>query len=663
MKKKRDDSVSLSLKVTRIMKITLILILVGVIQVSATTYAQEHRISVSVKNGTFYDVVSQIERQSEFMFFYKSEEIDGNQRINLNAKNKLVSEILDEITKNNNLTYKVTGKHIIITKTAITSQITKEIVGVVTDERGEPIVGANVVEKGTSNGTITDLEGKFSLTVSEKSVLIVSYIGYNTQDVTVTSKTVYNIQLEEDSQALDEVVVVGYGTQKKVNLTGSVASVSSDEIKDRVQTDVLSSIQGTVPGVTIVSRPGKDVSINFRGRGNLGTSEPLYVIDGAIADATFFSNLDPNSIESISFLKDAASSAIYGSRAAYGVVLVTTKQRKDGRMEVSYSGMVGMKAPTYTQDLVNSWEYAELYNEALYNTNPSAGKNQGYSDEEINLFRNGTKPDLYPNTNWVDLLFDDWTATTKHSLNFSGGTKKLRYFAGLGYVYDTENIRNRDTRRYNLNLNVASDVTDWLTFRGSVKYIQRNKDVDGGTPSFDNILIVPSTFVARQSTGEWGSVESGHEASGTFVGGNPLRAYSTNDWSKNTIENSMYELGFDLKPLKDLVITGQGTYKSYEYKNKAYVSLKDDVPSFLNPGTVIGGTGNTTNSMEVNWKKHSFLTYTGMANYSLTKNIHSLSVLAGVSYEHYQEETLMASRQDFPADSFSDLSAGATSGP
>ena len=662
MKKKRDDSVSLSLKVTRIMKITLILILVGVIQVSATTYAQEHRISVSVKNGTFYDVVSQIERQSEFMFFYKSEEIDGNQRINLNAKNKLVSEILDEITKNNNLTYKVTGKHIIITKTAITSQITKEIVGVVTDERGEPIVGANVVEKGTSNGTITDLEGKFSLTVSEKSVLIVSYIGYNTQDVTVTSKTVYNIQLEEDSQALDEVVVVGYGTQKKVNLTGSVASVSSDEIKDRVQTDVLSSIQGTVPGVTIVSRPGKDVSINFRGRGNLGTSEPLYVIDGAIADATFFSNLDPNSIESISFLKDAASSAIYGSRAAYGVVLVTTKQGKDGRMEVSYSGMVGMKAPTYTQDLVNSWEYAELYNEALYNTNPSAGKNQGYSDEEINLFRNGTKPDLYPNTNWVDLLFDDWTVTTKHSLNFSGGTKKLRYFAGLGYVYDTENIRNRDTRRYNLNLNVASDVTDWLTFRGSVKYIQRNKDVDGGTPSFDNILIVPSTFVARQSTGEWGSVESGHEASGTFVGGNPLRAYSTNDWSKNTIENSMYELGFDLKPLKDLVITGQGTYKSYEYKNKAYVSLKDDVPSFLNPGTVIGGTGNTTNSMEVNWKKHSFLTYTGMANYSLTKNIHSLSVLAGVSYEHYQEETLMASRQDFPADSFSDLSAGATSG-
>ena len=281
-----------------------------------------------------------------------------------------------------------------------------------------------------SNGTITDMDGNFTLNVSEEAKLQISYIGFDSKVVSVKGQDALQIVLAEDSKALEEVVVVGYGTQKKVNLTGSVASVNSDEIKDRVQNDVLSSIQGTVPGVTVVSRPGKDASINFRGRGNLGTSEPLYVIDGAIADATFFSNLDPNSIESISFLKDAASSAIYGSRAAYGVVLVTTKQGKDGRMDVSYSGMVGMKAPTYKADLVNSWEYAELYNEALYNTNPSGGKNQGFTNEQIELFRNGSQPDLYPNTNWMDLLFDDWVVTTKHSLNFSGGTKNLRYFAG-----------------------------------------------------------------------------------------------------------------------------------------------------------------------------------------------------------------------------------------
>lgn len=654
-----------------IMRCILLFLLLGTMQITASvTYSQSVKFSLNVENSSVQDVLSIIEQKSAFYFTYNVNQINTQRKVSITVEDKTVTEVLNQLFEKEGIKYQISDKHIVLYKADeavpalenINQQKGITISGVVKDSNGEPIVGANVLEKSATNGTVTNMDGQFTLTVPTNARLVISYIGYNTQEINVAGRTVINVTLTEDFKALDEIVVVGYGTQKKVNLTGSVASVSSEDIKDRVQTDVLSSIQGTVPGVTIISRPGKDVSINFRGRGNLGTSEPLYVIDGAIADATFFSNLDPNSIENISFLKDAASSAIYGSRAAYGVVLVTTKQGKDGRMEVSYSGMVGMKAPSYTQDLVNSWEYAELYNEALYNTNPSAGKNQGYSVSDIELFRKGTEPDLYPNTNWVDLVFDDWTVTTKHSLNFSGGTKKLRYFAGLGYVYDTENIRNRDTRRYNLNLNVSSDVTDWLTFRGSVKYIQRNKDIDGGTPSFDNMLIVPSTFVARQSNGEWGSVESGHEASGTFAGGNPLRAYSTNDWTKNTIENSMYELAFDLKPIKGLVITGQGTYKSYEYKNKAYTSLKDDVPSFLNLGTVIGGTGNTVNSMEVNWKKHNFLTYTGTASYNWTKDIHSLSALAGVSYEHYQEETLMASRQDFPADSFDDLSAGATSG-
>ena len=634
-------------------------------------YAQVTTFTFDLQEATVQDVLMAIENQSDFYFTYSSSQVNTDRLVSINIKNRKITDVLDELFAGQNIGYTIEDRHIVLfsttgkknAKVEAVQQKTRQIKGTVRDAAGEPVIGANVVDlTSPSNGTITDMDGNFTLNVSNNAKLQISYIGFDSKVVSVKGHDALQVVLAEDSKALEEVVVVGYGTQKKVNLTGSVASVSSDEIKDRVQNDVLSSIQGTVPGVTVVSRPGKDASINFRGRGNLGTSEPLYVIDGAIADATFFSNLDPNSIESISFLKDAASSAIYGSRAAYGVVLVTTKQGKEGRMDVSYSGMVGMKAPTYTPDLVNSWEYAELYNEALYNTNPAAGKKQGFTDEQIELFRNGSQPDLYPNTNWVDLLFDDWAVTTKHSLNFSGGTKKLRYFAGLGYIYDTENVRNRDTRRYNLNLNVSSDVTDWLTFRGGVKYIQRNKDVDGGTPSFDNMLIVPSTFVAQQSNGEWGSVESGHEASGTFAGGNPLRAYSTNDWTKNQVENTMYELAFDLKPVKGLVITGQATYKSYSYKNKYYNSLKDDVPSFLNPGTVIGGTGNTINSMEVNWQSNNFLTYTGTANYSWTKGIHSFSVLAGVSYEHYKAETLMASRQDFPADSFEDLSAGATSG-
>lgn len=650
-----------------IMKSLLVFLFLGTLQSFANvSYSQTMKFSLEMKNSTVAEVLSLIEQESSFYFTYNVDQVNTARKVSVTVKNKTVMEILDQLFAQEGIRYVISEKHIVLYKEdPVRNTITqagKRIFGTVKDTFGEPVIGANVLEKGTTNGVITDVDGKFDITVANNAILIISYIGYNTQEFPVGGKSTFDIILKEDSKALEEVVVVGYGTQKKVNLTGSVASLSTDDIKDRVQTNVLSSVQGTVPGVTVISRPGQDPTINFRGRGNLGDSAPLYVIDGAIADANFFANLDPNSIESLSFLKDAASSAIYGSRAAYGVVLVTTKQGKEGHIQVSYNGMVGTKMISYKPELVNSWEYAELFNEAKYNANPAGGKNQGFSNEEIGWFKDGSKPDLYPNTNWIDLIYDNHAITTQHSVNFTGGSKKIRYFAGLGYVYDTENMRGRDNKRYNLNLNIASDLTDWLTFRGSVKYIQKTREVNGGTPSMNNVLIVPCTFVAKQSNGEWGSVDAGHEASGTFAGGNPLRAYDTQDWSRGKRENSMYELAFDLKPIKGLIITGQGVYKIMENKDKSYSSTKKDVPSFLNPGTVIIGTGNTLNSMSMTWKSDSWLTYTGTANYSWSNELHSISALAGISYEHYKYEMLNASRENFPADSFTDMSAGATSG-
>lgn len=537
-----------------------------------------------------------------------------------------------------------------------------EVKGTITEEdTGYPVPGATILEKGTSSGAASDFDGNYSITVSENATLVVSFVGFVKTEVKVDGRSQINITLKEDVAALDEVVVVGYGTQKKVNLTGSVVSLNVDDIKDRAQPNVIAAIQGTSPGVTIINRPGQTPSINFRGRGNLGASEPLYVIDGAIADASFFSNLDPHSIESISFLKDAASSAIYGARAAYGVVLVTTKQGKSGKTQVSYNAIFGAKSLTFKPQLVNSWEYAELFNEAQYNTNPAKGKNQGYSDEEIGWFKDGSKPDLYPNTDWYDLIYDDYAPTMQHSLNFSGGSEKIRYFTSLSYLSDTDNMPGRKSERYSFNVNLTSDVTDWMTINGGVKYIQNNHDVTGGTPSLNNTLIVPSTFVAKQSNGDWGSVDGGHPASGTFVGGNPLRALSFNNWSKNMVENTMYELGVDIKPLQGLVVRGQGVYKRMENKAKSYNALKDNVPSFLNPGTEIQ-VGNTVNSMNMNWGSNSWLNFTGTANYDWNNDIHSFGGLLGVSYEHFQYQSLGASRQDFPADSFTDMSAGSTAG-
>jgi len=650
------------------MRCIFLFLLLGTLQsVASLSYSQTTHFSLEIKNATVEEVLSVIEQESSFYFTYNINEINVNRKVSVNVKDKAVTDILEELFIGQGIKYTIEDKHIVLYKENKPHNIPgaqqgRRIVGTVLDERGDPIIGANVVEVGTQNGSITNIDGEFTLENVNGQEIQISYIGYTTKKVAIGSQSALNIVLEEDSKLLNEVVIIGYGTQKKVNLTGSVASISTEQIKDRVQTNVLSSIQGTVPGVTIISRPGQDPSINFRGRGNLKESNPLYVIDGAISDAAFFSNLDPNSIESISFLKDAASSAIYGSRAAYGVVLVTTKQGKEGVMQVTYSGMVGAKMLNYKPELVNSTEYAEIFNEAKYNSNPALGRNQGFSAEEIGWLKDGSKPDLYPNTDWIDLIYDDAAVTTQHSLNFAGGAEKLRYFAGLGYIYDTNNMPGRDSQRYNLNFNVASDLTNWLTFRAGVKYIQRNNKTDGGTPSLDNALIVPSTFVAKQSNGEWGSVDAGREASGTFAGANPLRAYSLNDWNRRKTEHSMYELAFDIKPIEGLIITGQGVYNGMENKYKEFSSTKPDVPSFLNPGTVIGGTGNTLNTMKMKWESNSRLLYTGTVGYSWNNDIHSISGLAGTSYEHFRYEMLEASRENFPADSFEDMSGGATSG-
>lgn len=628
-------------------------------------FTQESTISMKKTNASMQSVMKEVEQKSDYTFFYNDNQIKVDKKVSIHVTNASVEQILDQMFKNSGYTYKIVNNQILISLAQAANaasgqqQQKKSITGRVKDALGEPIIGASVFEKGAgTNGTITDFDGNFTLTISGDELQI-SYIGYLPQVLKVKSGvSSYNIVLKEDTKTLDEVVVIGYGTQKKVNLTGSVASVSTDEIKDRVQTNVLSAVQGTVPGVTIISRPGSTPSINFRGRGNLGTSSPLYVIDGAIADATVFSNLDPNTIESISFLKDAASSAIYGSRAAYGVVLVTTKGGKTEKMNVSYSGYVGIKSPTYTPDVLDSWDYATLLNEAKYNANPNGGKNQAYTDDEIKWFRDGSKPDYYPNTKWDELVLDKNILTTQHSLNFSGGSEKVRFFSGLGYLWNDNFMPGITNDRYNFNINLQSDVTKWLTLKTSVKYILSNSRTTHGTASIGNFVFVPSIMVAQQSNGEWGSIAGGKDATQTFMNSNPLRALSFNNWSKNTNENTMYDLGFDLKPIKNLVISGQVDYKRYEYKNKGYSAEHPAIKHF-ETGKEIPGTSNSSpNSMDMNWISSNNLMSTFTAKYDLNIGQHALSALVGTSYEHYKYERLYQKRTDFVSDGLEDIEQG-----
>lgn len=653
-------------KVKRQLALALAISLICVMPMS--TFAQVLKVSMKKSNVSIETVLQELEKQSGYTFFYNDNLVKLNKKVSVNAIDAPIEEVLSQVFTNSGYTYRIVDNQIVISSIAATTaqatratqQKKQQITGTITDISGEPIIGASIIEKGVAtNGTITDLDGNFKLTVSGSEVQV-SYIGYLPQIVLLKSGVnSYKIVLKEDSKTLDEVVVVGYGTQKKVNLTGSVASISTDEIKDRVQTNVLSAVQGTVPGVTIISRPGQTPSINFRGRGNLGTSEPLYVIDGAIADATFFSNLDPNSIETISFLKDAASSSIYGSRAAYGVVLVTTKQGKKDKINVSYSGYVGLKMPTYLPDVLDSWDYAMLSNEARYNTTPDAGKYQSYTEDEIGWFRDGSRPDQFPNTNWADLVLDDPVVTTQHSLNFSGGGDRSRYFVGLGYLFDDKFMPGQSSDRYNLNSNLSSDVTSWLTLKAGVKYIRNSSETEHGAAGIGNFLRVPSTMVAQQSNGEWGSRNGGATATTNYMNWNPLRSLSKGDWSNNRTENTMFDLGFDIKPVKGLVLSGQAVYKGYEYKNKSYTALQDNVKTF-ETGAEIQGTGNTTNSMEMHWQSTNRMMYTATAKYDWNNDKHNFSILAGTSYEHYKFERLYSKRKDFAIDGLEDIETGAT---
>lgn len=328
--------------------------------------------------------------------------------------------------------------------------------GKVVDANNEPIIGATVMEVGTAHGTVTDTDGEFSLIITVGSQIQISYIGYQTQTITVRNYNNMIINLVEDQQLLDEVVVVGYGTQRKINLTGAVSSVSTKEFEGKLVSNALEALQGTTPGLIIQqgsSNPGSSPSINIRGLNTMNNNDPLVIIDGIEGS---IANLNPTDIEQISILKDASSTAIYGSRASNGVVLITTKKGVSGKVELNYEYMIGFQNPTSLPKIADSWIYAELYNEAAVNS----GRTTKFTPEDIAGFRNGGT-----NINWVRELYKTNSPQSSHNFSITGGNEQLSYFASLGYLDQNSMFKGPDYgyNRYNTRLNVSHKATKNLT--------------------------------------------------------------------------------------------------------------------------------------------------------------------------------------------------------
>lgn len=322
-------------RIINIMKLTflaLFLCVTGLFATEATS--QVAKVTIKAQSVPFKEILSNIEKQTEYYFVYDKRDIDLNHKVSINAHEKTVEEVLSTIFRNTDIVYAMKSNNIILMKSsdrmlAMMQQTNRKIItGIILDQQGEAIIGANVMEKGTSNGTITDIDGSFTLEVASNATLQITYIGYTTQDVQVKNQSSIRVLMKEDTQNLDEVVVVGYGVQKKANLTGAVSVVSSKDLKDVSSSSVSQALQGKLSGVVITKsngQPGASSDIRIRGMGTFGDNAPLVVIDGIPADGGLES-ISSSDIESVNVLKDAASAAIYGSRAANGVILVTTKR-------------------------------------------------------------------------------------------------------------------------------------------------------------------------------------------------------------------------------------------------------------------------------------------------------------------------------------------------
>ena len=557
-------------------------------------------ISVKGQAMTIKQAIQLIEKNSNYTFFYNAADLKNTTNKNLNCEGT-IEEVLKEVFKGSGITYMIKGNEIIlkVNKEEAAQQQPKKkrtVTGTVVDaENGDPVIGATVVVKGQKDGVITDLDGNFMLSnVPSKGNLVVSYIGYATQTLPINGKTSFSIVLAEDTETLDEVVVVGYGVQKKVNLTGSVASVKGDALEHRPVVDATQSLQGLVPGLSVSNggsgRPGATGSLSLRGQGNLsGNSAPYVLVDGVEMS---LSDVNPNDIENISVLKDAAACAIYGARAAYGVILVTTKQGEEGKMRASYQGTLGWSAPTVLPDMVNSLDFVKFWNDGVSNTGAA---NRMYSEQKIaDLEQYMRDPssidpwgDLAPgeslnaafenserglgNTDYFDLHYKNYSFKHNHNLSFSGGSKKAQYYVSGGYYNEDGILRyaDMDYTRYTVNANITSELTKWLKLKFNTKFMHS----DNRTP-FNN--EDPKTGLdGGLSEGFYHSLArfrptvSVIDPNGHFTELSMIPYLQSGTYTDTQRDRFNITAGFELQPLKDWFIFFDYTYKQMNLEYEA----------------------------------------------------------------------------------------------
>ena len=519
--------------------------------------------------------------------------------------------------------------------------------GVVNDVTGDPVIGASVVVKGTTNGSITDFDGNFSLSnVKKGDIIVISYVGYHTQEIVWNGKSI-SVKLKEDAKTLSEVVVVGYGSQKKVNVIGSVSTVDSKTLESRATADVSNMLTGQMSGVTIIQNsgnPGDDAgTIRIRGVGSFGaTPSPLILVDGLPGS---LSDLTPAEIENVSVLKDASSAAIYGSRAANGVILVTTKKGKAGKARITYNGSVGMSQATELPELASSAEYAKYYNMAI-------GK-ETYTPEMIQKYENGSDPDNYANESYLDELIGGHALQTKHELSVNGGSENTQYMVALGYLNQNGLLEKNYYNRYNARVNLSTKLADKVRMNVHVAGMIADRhepstpgsmDAAGVKGIISNAVRFPGLTATKLQNGEWGL--------GPKLMGTPVAWQYCNSEYRADSDKLKTNLELSYQPIDGLTLKMIG---GYNYTLSHTRDYRADM-------TLAGGKSTGPSQLSDTMYRTVYKTFQAIADYTKSFGKHNVSALVGYTWEDEGQRNVGGTRSNFPSDDVPYLSAGGVDG-
>ena len=649
------------------MKITTILLLAACLQVTAKEgYSQ--KITLSQNNVSLKTLFKEIEQQSDYQFFYKEKLLKNTKNVNIKVANASIEEVLALCLTDQSLTYSLIDKIIVIKKQPPVISIPKdpapspvsiEVRGiVVSDSTGQPLVGASVKLKGTSTGTYTDANGNFVLQVPDAgSVLVISSIGYDSREIRVTKVGMIRISLKVMAVKLADIVVVGYTTQEKRKLTSAVVTVSGEEITKRVATDPTSLLQGQLPGLSVVqnsAEPGnEEIQLRIRGLGTFSTAgtNPLIIVDGLPGN---LSVINPNDIESVTVLKDAASAAIYGSRGANGVIVIKTKKGKSGIFSLAYNYNVGLATPNRLPHLVtNSAEYMALSNEAETNS----GNATLYTQAQIDLYQNATNRVLYPNHDWLKDMFKTVTVQN-HYLSLTGGKEGTNYNLGFGYTDQPGTMLGFTYKKYTMDLGLSSRIGKRVTVGTNLQFRYGNRVAaeDGSTDLYISALAQSPLYPAQTASGLW-----------------IYKAYSNELGNKNPVLTAKEALTYNPD------YYGQGNvsldvdiFKGLKWENRAGLSFDVDksktfiptVPMYFYSDLSSAGDYNPGTSLGLNVGENDEIhtTVYSQLNYKRTFGVHNLSILGGAEEEVDNYSQLNAFRTGFPTNDLSELDAGSANG-